>query len=132
MKKFLIFWEKDIGRWTGTHYLRLAIFNMIVMLMVLLRSAGYFDPYWPITINMVIFISLILSILLLETRSRVLFVVAIVFWVFAGFLRIIGVDVWAERTSIYVYQAIFLGTILLLAELSGIIKIDNGETKNFK
>lgn len=122
MKKYITERQKLVLDWVQHHYLKLAIFNALVMFMILLRSAGYFDPYLPISVNMIVLATLVLSVLLLDARSRSLFVVSLVFWLFALFLKLVKIDVWAERTSIYVYQAIFLATILLLGEIAGIIK----------
>jgi len=127
MKKFILEKQELILTWVSHHYLKLAIFNALVMFMILLRSAGYFDPYLPISVNMVILATLILSVILLDARSESLYVVSLVFWLFALFLKVVGINVWAERTSIYVYQAICLATILLLIEVSGMMKKGNGK-----
>ena len=59
---------------------------------------------------------MILSIFLLGFRSQALFVVAIVFLSLAAFFRVFSVNIWAERASIYVYQAILLATLVILGE----------------
>lgn len=108
--------KQKLRKWIRKNYLNLAIFNGIVMILVLLRSAGYFDPYFPITVNVIVFISLVLSIILLGANSRVLFAVATSFWIFAAFLRIVGINIWAERTAIYVYESLSIGVALLVKE----------------
>lgn len=102
--------------WTATHYLNLALFNLILMILVLLRSAGYFDPYFPITIHAIILITLILLVFLLGVNSKFLFVLTCVLWIFVAFLKLVGIDVWAERTSVYAFEALLLGVTLFLFE----------------
>jgi hypothetical protein len=59
-------------------------------------------------------ISIILSILLLAADSRSLFILAIFFWLLATLLRLLGVDIWAERSSVYFYEALFVGVLLFI------------------
>jgi len=35
---------------------------------------------------------------------------------FAGFLRIINLDTWAERTAVYCVEALIIGVVLLFKE----------------
>lgn len=111
-----IFRSQAVGGWVKGHYLQLAIFNLLIGLMVLLRTAGYFHPFFVLSINFIFFISFVLSIVLLGAKSMSMFLIAIIFWLLAGFFKIVNVDIWAERTAIYVFQAIFLGTSLLVVE----------------
>ncbi len=108
--------EGKIKSWVELHYFQLAVFNVILMVLLLLRSAGYFEPYFGITINSIFLIALILSIFLLGTQSRGALVVALAFWLFAAFLKLAKVDVWAERTAIYSFQALVVGVVLLIWE----------------
>ncbi|MEK7526479.1 MAG: hypothetical protein AAB546_03295 [Patescibacteria group bacterium] len=108
--------KKDIQVWVTGHYFQIAVFNLIIILMFLLYSAGYFDPYLRITINIIVLIGLIVSIPLLNAGSRAILTVAILFWLFAAFLRVVKIEVWAERTVIYAYEALLLGVILLIKE----------------
>jgi hypothetical protein len=102
--------------WAAGHYLQLALFNVVMIMLCLLRSAGYFDPYFLISVNFIVLMGLVMSVLLFGFDSRALFIVAFVFWVFAGGLRFLTMNVWADRTAIYVYQAIVLGVTLLVYE----------------
>lgn len=110
--------EKDniLQEWIIGHYLQLAIFNGVLILLVLLRSAGYFEPYFPITINLIYIISLALSIILLGMKSKGAFILALVFWVLAGFLRIVNIEVWAQRAAVYSYEALVIGLVLMVFE----------------
>ncbi len=121
LTKFIEMFNDDVFHWIKTHYLRIGIFNGLVMLLVLLRSAGYFHPYLPISVNIVVVLALIFAIFLLDARSVAFYLIALLFWLFAGVLRIVGVDIWSERTSVYAFQAFLLGTLLLFIETSGII-----------
>ena len=103
-----------IEKWSSKRYLNLVIFNLTIMLLVLLRSAGYFEPYFLITVNVIVMAALFLSILLLGARVRFIFLLALIFWVFSAFLRVIDVNIWAERSAIYTYQALVIGIILLV------------------
>jgi hypothetical protein len=102
--------------WASSHHYRLIVFNMILVFLFLLRSAGYFNPYFPITVNVIVFVGLVLAIFILDANSKSLFAVSISFWVFAALLKLLNINVWAERTSIYVYESIFLGIILVVIE----------------
>lgn len=103
--------------WANQKVFQLFIFNMIIMLLILLYTAGYFAPFFPLTINFIVFVALLLSIFLLGINSKILFGIAIFFWLFAAFLKGVRVDVWAERTAIYSYQALLIGIILFIIEL---------------
>lgn len=107
---------QKIQIWVSGHYLQLAIFNVFLLILVLLRSAGYFEPYLALTINLITLISLIFIVVLFNSKSGFMFFVAAIFWIGSAFLRILGIEVWAERTAIYTVQAILLGIVLLVFE----------------
>lgn len=109
--------EDEITKWVHKHYLNLGIFNIILVVLVLLRSAGYFHPYFPISVNFIIMTMLVLSILLLHLNSLVMLIIFIAFWLFAAILKALYIDIWSERTGIYAFQALFLGLVLLIIEL---------------
>lgn len=102
--------------WSKDHLMGLFVFNLLIILLLLLRSGGYFSPYFVISINTVVFMALVGSIILIKARSQAILLIALLFWIFALFLRLLGVEVWAERTSIYTYQALFLGVVLIILE----------------
>ncbi|KKU10007.1 MAG: hypothetical protein UX13_C0023G0007 [Candidatus Woesebacteria bacterium GW2011_GWB1_45_5] len=108
--------RKKLSAWGKERYLELAVFNVLLAILVLLHSAGYFNPFWLISINTIIFIMLCVSIVLLGMRSTAMFAVSFLFFAFSGFMKALNVAVWAERTSIYVFQALFLGILMLLFE----------------
>jgi len=116
LNKYLLFKKGEINNWITKNYLNVAIFNIVLVFLFLLRSAGYFDPYLLLSVNLIVLTGLILSIFLLGARSRAMFTVAILFWIFATFLKIVKVDVWAERTAIYVYQSFVIGVVLIVFE----------------
>lgn len=108
--------KEKIANWTKRKYLNLAIFNALLLMLVLLRSAGYFSPYLTISINLIVFLSLVTSVFILGARSSMVFLIAFLFWVFAALLKVLNVDVWAERTVVYVFEAVLVGFVLLLVE----------------
>ena len=114
-QKFTDF-QKKVAVWVSSHYANLAIFNALMVILVLLHSAKYFDPFWLITINVIIFISLITSVFLLGARSKALFIISLIFWIFAGIMRILGINVWAERITVYMFESFLLGFLLLFVE----------------
>lgn len=109
-------WQEKLQKWVELHYFQLAIFNVVLVILLLLRSAGYFEPFFGITINSIFLIALVLSIFLLGTRSCGAFTVALIFWLFAAFLKLAKIDVWAERNAIYSFQALVVGVLLLVWE----------------
>lgn len=109
-------YQKRIKAWTRKNYLNLAIFNTILIGLFLLRSAGYFDPFFLVSVNMIVLIALISSIFLLGARSKILFLIALIFWLFAGFLKLVKIDVWTERTGVYAFEAFVVGAITFLFE----------------
>lgn len=109
-------WRRKLQSWVELHYFQLALFNIVLVVLLLLRSAGYFEPFFGITINSIFLIALVLSIFLLGTRSRGAFAVALVFWLFAAVLKLVKIDVWAERNAIYSFQALVVGVVLLIWE----------------
>ena len=111
-----------IEHWVKGHYLNLAIYNVFLVLLVLLHSARYFDPFWLVSINAIVLFALVASVFLLGATCNVFFVVTLVFWVFASVLRVIGINIWAERTTVYAYQSLVLAVVLLILENSGVIK----------
>lgn len=115
--KLTRYYNQFLGKvesWSQSHLPGIFIFNILVILLLLLRSGGYFDPYFTITINVVIFVSLISSVVLLGVRSKTLFLIALIFWFFAGILRFLGIEVWAERTTLYTFQALLIGVVLMV------------------
>ncbi len=108
--------RKKFNNWVKQKYFQIALFNIVMILLFLLRSAGYFDPYFVISVNFIIIFGLILAVPLLGANSHSMFFVALVFWLFAGFLRILNLDIWAERTGIYVYESLLIALILLFWE----------------
>lgn len=112
--------------WAVNKIVGLFIFNLAVIMLVLLYTAGYFAPFFPLTINIIVMFSLIMAVILLSIGSRTLFILALFFWIFAAFLKIVRVDVWAERTAIYSYQSLIIALMLLIIE----IRKTNGKNKN--
>lgn len=109
--------KKSLGKIVKTDKIeKWVVFNVLLMLAFLLRSAGYFAPYLPITVNMIVIFALCLSVCLLRANSRALFLFSVALWFFAGFLAIFQIPVWAERTTVYVFESLVLGVILLTWE----------------
>jgi hypothetical protein len=107
--------EKIIN-WTKENAPGLFIFNLIMIIFVLLHSAGYFHPFFTLTINIILILALILSAVLLKASSKVMFIVAIFFWLLTAFFKITFIDVWADRSSIYAFESLLIGSILFTYE----------------
>ncbi|KKP40647.1 hypothetical protein A2130_03680 [Candidatus Woesebacteria bacterium GWC2_33_12] len=106
----------NLNQWAIDHLVGLFIFNIIMSLLVLLNTAEYFKPFFFLGINVIFFIGLILSIPLLGARSKSMFFISIIFLVFAIFLKILKIEIWAERTAVYTFQSLLIGVILLTRE----------------
>lgn len=102
--------------WGKKHYVGIFVFNIIIIIFVLLQNAGYFNPFLPITTNLIVMLALLLAVVLLGLRSRGIFTISLIFLTLAGILLYLRVEVWAERTMIYVFQSFTLGVILLFFE----------------
>lgn len=110
--------QLDLQRWSNSHIFKMLIFNTILVFLVLIRSAGYFLPFFEISVNFIVMSMLILSIFLLGSNSRSMFVIAFLFWLFAALMKVLKIDIWAERTAIYTYEALLVGLVLLIFEIS--------------
>jgi len=105
---------KSVRVWVEKNLVGIFVFNLTVVVMVLLNTAQYFKPFFYLGINSIFFLSLILAIALLGARTKAMFVISIIFLLFAAFLKVVKIDVWADRASIYFYQSFFVGLVLLL------------------
>lgn len=108
--------QLDLQQWSNSHIFKMLIFNTVLVFLVLMRSAGYFLPFFGISINFIVIFMLILSIFLLGANSRSMFLIALLFWLFAAFMKVLKVDIWAERTAIYTYESLAVGLVLILFE----------------
>jgi len=114
-------YQKRMEIWSRNHIGDLALYNLIIIVLVLLHSAGYFHPFFPITINIISLIALVGAIILLGARTNLLFTLSAFFLIFAGLMLILNVRIWADRTMIYMFQSLVLGILLLFLEDSGTI-----------
>lgn len=108
--------KRKVNDWVISRYFQIAVFNILVLVLFMLQSAGYFHPFLPISVNLIVLVSLISSIFLLGARSGAFFTIAFIFWIFAAFLKVVKIDPWAERTAVYTYEAMLIGVVLLLIE----------------
>lgn len=118
-KKQTTVYKNKIDFWANSHHLQLVVFNLVIILFFLLRSAGYFQPFYTLSVNFIILLGLVISIPLLNFGSRAMFIISIVFLLFTGLLKLLAIDVWAERSAIYVYQPLVIGLLLLIYEEIG-------------
>lgn len=105
---------KKWDKWAKSHVLGIFLFNLTLLLMVLLNTAQYFKPFFYLSINVIFFLALIFSVLVLRAGFNVMFYISAVFLVFAAFLKTVNVEVWADRAIIYFFQAFLVGFFLLL------------------
>lgn len=106
--------KKDTEKWAYSNFFSIFIINLILLILFLLHSAGYFDPYFPITVNFVIIVGIFVATILLNLNIQILIVMAGAFWLFAGLLYLLRVNIWAYRTTLYVFQIFVLMIVLLL------------------
>lgn len=121
------YWLKvhQLHTWAQDRISGLFLFNIILGTLLLLHSAGYFAPFFLLTINLIAIISLLISVILLRVNSQVIFSIAILFWVFTALLKIFQLDIWAERSAIYAFESLAVGVGLLIIENFNNIKNDN-------
>ncbi len=122
LKKVYRSFDKKGKTWATDNIAHLAIYNIIIIVLVLLNSAGYFHPFFPITINIISLAAISGAVVLLGARTGVMFALSLGFLVLAGFMLLVDVRVWADRTMIYMFQSFVLGILLLFWEDSGTIK----------
>jgi hypothetical protein len=122
--------KQSIYLWAQRHMFGLFLFNSIIMLLVLLHNAGYFHPFFIISINFIVVVSLVLAIILLNATSKAIFLIAISFWLLTAFFKITTIDTWAERSSIYAFNAFAVGVFMMLLEL--VFKKINSLMSNLK
>lgn len=108
--------QLDLQQWSNSHIFKMLIFNTVLVFLVLMRSAGYFLPFFGISVNFIVMSMLILSIFLLGAKSKSMFLIAFLFWLFAGLMKVLKIDIWAERTAIYTFEALVVGLILIFFE----------------
>ena len=116
MNKYKKVFIEKFNSWSGTHHQELIIYNVVLIFLFLLHSVGYFYPFFPISINFIVMVGLVLSVFLLGAKSKIFFVVSLIFWGVALFFKAVGIEVWAERTGVYVFQSFVLGIVLLFWE----------------
>ncbi len=116
MRNFTRRFQMFFSQWSIKYHEGLILFNLILMMLFLLHSVGYFYPFFPITINIIILVGLILSVFLIGARSKAIFTISLLFWVFTLIFKAFGIEVWADRSGIYVYESLFIGVIVLLLE----------------
>ncbi len=108
--------SEKIKIWVNRHYLQLAVFNLILIVLELLRSAGYFAPFFLISINFIVFIGLLLSVLILGANSKTIFIVSGFFLFITMIFSIFNLTVWAERSAIYFFESTLLAVIMFIVE----------------
>lgn len=108
--------ESVVTTWSKKNIARIFIYQMVLMLLVVLHSLGYFHPFFTISAHFIINVALILSVLLLRTRSIHIAFFAATFWLGASFFQASRVTVWAERMSMYAYETFLLCVFLYILE----------------
>ena len=114
--KYQLGLKRKLAKWSKENLPGILLFNLIVVTLVLLHTANYFLPYFFISINFIFFIGLILTPLILRVGFRALFFSAIWFWLLSALLKLLNIDAWAERSSIYCFQALFVAILVLLLD----------------
>lgn len=97
--------------WSKKNTASLLWLNLMVMVLLLLKSAGYFAPFFLVSVNHIYVLMLLYSIIFLKIRSRELTVLALIFLVISAVLTVFHMDVWAVRSAWYMYQAFLIALI---------------------
>lgn len=108
--------KNKISKWLDDNRGGVLLFNLSVLLLALLQTAGYFHPFFRITINFVILTSMILAIFLLHAGSRALFYMSFAFLLLTIFFKTFGVNVWSDRVSIYIFESMALASLMFIYE----------------
>jgi hypothetical protein len=108
--------KNKVRKWGEKYLFNMLILNTLLVFMVLMRSAGYFHPFFEISVNFIVFLILILSIFLLNFNSRMMFFISLLFWIFACLIKLLKIDIWAERTAVYTFESLIVGLVLLIVE----------------
>lgn len=107
-----------LRRWGSENFLGILSLNVLLMMLILLRSAGYFEPFLSLSINLIVLVVLLMSKILLKITSQHVIVIALAFIMLAAVLKLFVVDIWAERSMIYSFEALSFAIILMLFENS--------------
>ena len=107
---------RQFQNWSQERISALFLFNMVLGLLLLLHSAGYFAPFFLLTINFIAVISLVLAVILFRINSSIIFFITILFWIFAALLKITNVEAWAVRSAIYAFESLVIGVLLMIIE----------------
>lgn len=105
---------KSVKTWVNDHLAGLFVFNLIVLILVLLNTADYFKPFFFLGINFIFFFALILAAILLGAREKVMFSLALIFLVLTAFFKLLKVNIWADRASIYFFQSFIIGLVIFI------------------
>lgn len=106
----------DFKNWCQENFVGLFILNIVIIFLELLRSAGYFTPYFTITINFIVFVGLVGASIFLRIKSNVILILVLFFWLLALGVKIIHINIWAERVADYAFDALVVGLILFIIE----------------
>ncbi len=111
------FFKRNINQlraWSQKRITGLFVLNLTLIILLLLHSAGYFSPYFYLNIDAIFFLTILLGIIILRIKSRIIFLISLIFLMFAGLLDLFRVDIWAERSGIYAYQALFIAVVFMI------------------
>lgn len=106
-----------LKKWSISHVGQLVMMNVLLVLLLLLKSAGYFSPYLILTINLIVMFSLVYGVTFLGLSIRGVMSIGLFFWFLSAVLRILKVDIWAERSSVYAFETLLVVLALLTIEI---------------
>ncbi|MDO8638504.1 MAG: hypothetical protein Q7R43_02935 [Candidatus Daviesbacteria bacterium] len=111
MKKLLTFQE-----WAQKRVAGLFVLNLILMLLVIMSVAGYFAPFFPLTINLIVLVGVVLSIFLIGMNRKTLYMFVLFFWLLAAILKTLNINIWAERSAVYAFEIFIVAFFLQIIE----------------
>ncbi len=108
--------NNKLAVWAQSHIANLFIFNLLLLLLLLLHSIGYFDPFLKITASFIIVFAMIASVVLLGLKTQGMIVITLIFWGITLAFKLLGIDIWAERLGVYTFYSLLLSIILFIIE----------------
>jgi hypothetical protein len=93
------------------------LYNVFMMILVLMHSVGYFNPFFTISINVIVLTAIILAVIMMRLPSTFVFVCTSLFWAIAAFFQLAHIDIWAERAGTYAFESFLVGSCVFLIEV---------------
>jgi len=121
--------SKYFFSWAKTNSGGIFLYNLILFIIILLKSAGYFYPFVTLSNNLIVLFSAILAIPLLRAGERMFFLLALTFIFIASFFEYWQVLIWSERSAMYSFEMLLIGMLLYVFRHLPILSKERKELK---